>query len=264
MLLPPIQGTLTQNQAFIYTACDTEYFDNFGRALIKSIQLNTNWGLHLHLFNPRPDQLEHCLSNGASVTFENISPEQFIKAAARWSQIPGNEIEKSYYDRTLNAIKKGQDTNLHERMQKTYYACARFVRLAELIGAGFPILSIDVDALVRSNPQPLPEEHDFYLHKITGRKARILAGGMYLHPTVGTQQFLHEYAEVLQNKFSEDYVYWGLDQDVLDAIVPKYNHGQLPISYIDWDMRPTSCIWTAKGTRKNDVIFISEKQKYIV
>ena len=147
-------------------------------------------------------------------------------------------------------------------MQKTYYACARFIRLADLLDLGLPILSIDVDAVVRSDPQHLSAEHDFYLHKITGRKARILAGGMYLHPTLGTQQFLQEYAQALKTKFSDNYVYWGLDQDLLDKIVPKYNHGHLPMSYIDWNMQDSSCIWTAKGTRKDDAVFISEKQKY--
>ena len=262
MNIPERLGTFAQTQAFIYTACDAGYFDEFGRALIKSIQSNTDWGIHLHLFNPRPDQIEYCLLNNASVTFENIVPEQFDIAAKRWAQIPTDTLQKSYYDRTLNAMGKGRDKNIHERMQKTYYACARFIRLADLLDSGMPILSIDVDAVVRGNPLHLSAEHDFYLHKITGRKARILAGGMYLHPTVGTQQFLREYAQALQTKFTDDYVYWGLDQDLLDKIVPGYNHGHLPMSYIDWDMREDSYIWTAKGTRKDDAVFISEKQKY--
>jgi hypothetical protein len=262
MNIPERLGTFAQTQAFIYTACDTGYFDNFGKALIKSIRSNSNWQIHLHLFNPRSDQLEYCALNGASVTFEYISPEQFDTAAKKWAHPPVNDVEKSYYDRTLNAMSKGRDKNVHERMQKTYYACARFIRLADLLDSNLPILSIDVDAVVRKNPQHLSAEHDFYLHKITGRKARILAGGMYLHPTVGTQQFLREYAQALQTKFANDYVYWGLDQDLLDKIVPKYNHGHLPISYIDWNMQDSSCIWTAKGTRKDDAVFIAEKQKY--
>jgi hypothetical protein len=63
--------------------------------------------------------------------------------------------------------------------------------------------------------------------------------------------------------FERDYVYWGLDQDILDQIVPQYNHGQLPMSMIDWNMAPDSVVWTAKGTRKEDVKFLDEKKKYM-
>ena len=59
-----------------------------------------------------------------------------------------------------------------------------------------------------------------------------------------------------------DIIYWSLDQDILDNIVPSYVYKELPRSYIDWNMLPTSIIWTAKGKRKDLEIFKLEKEKY--
>ena len=262
MILPEIHGARMPVDFFIYGACDTEYFAEFGPALIGSIRAHTQDHLHLHIFNPTPAQLDYCATQpGVSVTYESVSPEMFVAAANRWTPVPTDELRKSQFDRTVNAMGKGRDINLHHRMQKTYYACARFIRLAE-IGRGKRFMSMDVDAVVRGTIPSLNTEYDFYLHKITGRKARILAGGMYVHPQGRSQEFLDEYAQALRVSLEQDYIYWGLDQDILDQIVPKYTSGHLPISLIDWDMHPGSVIWTAKGTRKDLPKFISEQKKY--
>ena len=264
MITPPLQGTCTQQKLFIYAACDRHYFDEFGREFVRSIKRNTDMGIHMHVFNPTEQQIEFCNSNDrVSITYEYVSAELFHPSAAKWTTVPVAEPLKSQYDRTLNAMGKGRDTSILERMQKTYYACARFIRLAELFQTT-PALCVDVDAVVRKSIPELGTAHDFYIHRITGRKARFLAGGFYLNPTDSTWQFLKEYAGQLNSYISQDYIYWGLDQDLLDPIVPKYNHGQLPNSYIDWDMRDSSYIWTAKGTRKELVAFVNEKRKYSV
>jgi hypothetical protein len=262
MIIPPLQGTCTQQQFFIYAACDQRYFDEFGQEFVRSIQQNTNLGIHLHVFNPTDQQIEFCNTTpNVSMTYEYIPIELFHLAASKWSTVPINEPFKSQYDRTLNAMGKGRDANILERMQKTYYACVRFIRLAELFQTT-PALCIDVDALVRKPILELHNNHDFYIHHIAGKKSRFLAGGLYLNPTGPTLKFLKEYASQLNSYIDQDYIYWGLDQDLLDPIVPRYNFGQLPISYIDWNMRDSSYIWTAKGTRKELAAFVNEKQKY--
>ena len=262
MHLPIVHGSLHQSDYFIYTASDAAYFDQFGATLINSIQSNTDLGIHVHLFNPTEHQLDFCAKQSVSVTYETVILDEFAAAAHRWRSTTLNDLEKTQLDRTLNAMRKGRDQTILERMQKTYYACARFVRLAELFDQSASVLAIDIDALVRQPPAQLPGTKDFYIHQITGKKARILAGGVFLNPTVGSDQFLIEYAEKIKTYFDRDYIYWGLDQDILDQIVPKYNYGQLPIEYIDWNMQPSSCIWTAKGTRKELLSFVNESARY--
>lgn len=262
MILPPVDGTATHSNPFIYTACDTDYFDSFGPSLVNSVQINTKLGMHVHIFNARDDQISWCRHRGVTVTHESVTNAAFDIAAARWTVPPVNDRERNYYDRTCNAMSKSNDADMAQRMQKTYYACARFIRLFELFDASVPVFAMDIDAIVRSNILPLPLDRDFYVHQIHGKKARILAGGMYLNPTKHTQQFLGDYANALKQEIVNDYLYWGLDQDLLDKIVPRYNHGALPMNLIDWNMGANSAVWTAKGTRKADAVFVNEIARY--
>jgi len=261
--MPELQGNCTQSQPFIYTALDTDYFDEFGRGIIASVLRNTNQGIHVHLYNPRPDQLAHCQQQAkVSVTWEQVPIELFEPAAQRWNTVPHDPVLLDQYRRTLTAMTKGRDVNIQQRMQRTYYACARFIRLATIWNRAVPVLAIDSDAIVRSSIPVLSNSHDFYLHHIAGKKARYLAGGIYLASTAGADLFIMQYAHALAQSIDQDHLYWGVDQDVLNHIVPQHNCGQLPISLIDWEMRADSHIWTAKGQRKELAVFVNELRKY--
>ena len=137
------------------------------------------------------------------------------------------------------------------------------MRLAQL-GVVHTALAIDIDAVVRQPVPVLGTDKDFFIHHISGRKARYLAGGIWLNNNAQCRTFLTHYADQLRSYIEQDYLYWSLDQDLLDAVVPKFHYGQLPAEYIDWNMNSTSYIWTAKGTRKELAAFVSEQQKYIV
>ena len=255
MIIPPIEGTCTQNSPFVYAACDSEYFDEFGREFVNSIQQHTSLGIHIHVFNPTQAQLEFCQSRSVGVTHESVPFEWFT--AVSTDQLTPKQLE-----RTHTAMEKGRDQSVAERLRKTYYACVRFIRLQEVFSGSTTVFAADIDAVVRCNIPELPNSKDFYIHHITGKKARFLAGGLWLNPTLDSRNFLQDYAQQLRSSIERDYIYWGLDQDVLDPIMPKYNHGHLPIEYIDWDMHPKSYVWTAKGPRKDLEIFKSEKLKY--
>jgi len=261
MNLPTLNGTFPTDSFFIYVACDSVYFAEFGHSFVNSVRRHNQIAIHVHLFNPTSEQLDFCQRNSLSVTWETIAPDSFELATRRWSNVPLEQLEKSQHERTLNAMQKGNDYSILHRMQKTYYACARFIRLAEIV-KNQTVLAIDIDAIVRCKIPPLSCQHDFYLHYISGKKSRYLAGGLWLNDTQPSRNFLQEYSKQLREYFEKDYVYWGLDQDLLDPIVPKFNHGQLPIEYIDWNMKPNSYIWTAKGTRKESSVFINEQKKY--
>lgn len=261
MKLPPMQGTCNLKDFFIYSACDQQYFNDFGESFINSVRVNTNHNIHIHLFNPTDQQIDYCQRHGVGVTWEHVHQTLFVPAARRWAVPPCQEPLQTQYKRTTNAMSKGQDTSMIERMQKTYFACARFIRLAELY-QDQTVLAIDIDAVVRCSLPELNSGPDFYIHHISGKRARYLAGGLWLNGTANCKRFLQEYAESLRANFDEDYVYWSLDQDALDPIVPRFNHGQLPVEYIDWNMQPTSYVWTAKGTRKDLAVFVNEQKKY--
>jgi hypothetical protein len=224
MIIPELYGSLATNNFFIYTAADEKYFDNFALPIIKSIKQNTDHSLHLHIFNPRQDQIDLCQQESISYSFERVS----------------------------------FDTAVQEINKKTYYACARFIRLNQLI-ENQSFFAIDIDAVVRKNI-PLLKEKDLYLHYVE-KRPRFLAGGIF--GSCNSKKFLNEYSVLLEKEIKKDNLYWGLDQDILKKLVPAYSWGALPKEYIDWEMKPDSFVWTAKGKRKELAIFTNEQQKYM-
>jgi hypothetical protein len=266
MLIPNLYGSFEQKEFFIYTAFDKAYFDDFGRPLINSVIRNSKVGIHVHLYNPTPDQIKFCKSNDrVSITHEHAPIELFEAAANKWLIPQTNPIDELYLKRILTSMEKGNDSTILERMQKTYFACARFIRLAQIRKKPIELLSIDSDAIVRQDINLLPGNVDFYIHQIKSKKdSRYLAGGIYLTPSQGSGKFLKEYAETLKNRINLDRLYWSMDQEVLNQIVPKYRYKELSVEYIDWKLEESSKIWTAKGKVKELEKFIAEKQKYIL
>jgi hypothetical protein len=263
MILPPLLGNLDQENFFIYAACDVDYFDEFGSTLINSVLKNTTFGIHLHLYNPTPEQIHYCRSvHRVSITYEHTPMDLFTSAAKKWTTVSNDPELADRRRRIVTAMDKGKDTSIQQRIQRTYFASARFIRLQQLIRPNNQLLAIDIDAIVRKDLPTLDNGRDFFIHYIFGRKARYLAGGLYFTGNNNGYSFLKEYANILKINIETDNLYWGIDQDVLFDIVPKYQWGNLPIEYIDWEMQDCSYIWTAKGTRKDLATFVNEKNRY--
>ena len=261
MLLPPIQGSLSQEKFFIYAAADSIYFDLHARPLIKSVLANTSeHRVHIHIYDPRPDQIEFCNSYpGVSCTYEYLDDQEFDLVLKYWqSRTTYNN------DRQAQMGKKGRTfgpEELKRLIKQTYYACARFVRLAELLHPGQRCLSIDVDGLVRGDFDVDLGAEDFYLYE-KPKDGTHLAGAILFNGQPQSYAFLQEYATVLKTNIEQNELYWFLDQVILDQLVPKYRKGLLPMSYIDWAMKEGSPIWSAKGKRKDLEVFKQEQRKY--
>ena len=261
MNIPQIQGNLVQGEFFIYAAADEKYFDLYARPLINSVIRNTpEYGIHLHIYNPRQDQVDFCKKEKVSCTYEFVDSAEFIKVRENWYQ----RTEFSN-DRQRQMRKKGDTLGPDELLKlvrQTYFACARFIRLAEIKEKSQICLSIDVDGLVRGMfPYRLPVA-DFYLYE-KPKDGTHLAGAILFNETDASNKFLQEYACELRSSINNSDLYWFLDQFILDILVAKYNKGLLPMSYVDWAMRPESAIWSAKGKRKELEIFKQEQKKYI-
>jgi hypothetical protein len=247
----------------VYAACDGDYFEQFAGTLARSVIAHTDLNIHFHVFDPHSEQLDWCAAQPRiTYSHETVLAEWFEPAAKYWQTSSLDPVQQNHLDRTRNAMNKGRDRNLQHRLQKTYYACVRFVRLAELFDPAFHMFAMDVDAVVRAPLLSPGAEHRFYIHRILGRRARYLAGGIWLNSFVDNQIFLTEYSEAICDYFDRDYVYWGIDQDVLEHVIPRHDHGELPRGYIDWDMQDSSAVWTAKGSRKDLEIFRKELGRY--
>lgn len=272
-MLPTIHGSLQQSGFFIYAAADTRYFDLYGRALINSVLTNTQHGIHVHIYDPTDEQLAFCQRPRCSVSWEYLYATQFDSAMEFWSRWDLPEPWASRKNKMLGLKQFADNTNLALWIRKTYYACMRFVRLAELLTQPQRFLEIDIDGIVR---HPFitqfhdDDDHDFYLYektkidKKTGevQKNGHLAGSILFTPKNQTMSFVRELADLIQHEITNNNIYWFLDQHSLDQVVPRYRKGLLPKSYIDWHMQPNSSIWTAKGRRKELEIFQRELNIY--
>lgn len=263
MRLPNIQGTLNQDNFFVYAAADSQYFDRFGRALINSVMRNTSFGVHIHLYNPTEQQFVFLKNNPrVSFTWEVIKPDQFDSAIKFWSQPTLGEPHASRRNKMLGLKQFSDSANLANWIFKTYYACMRFVRLAEFIDRPRSFLEIDIDGLVRRPfTTDFNDGKDFHLYQKD--KGGHLAGSILYNQSAKSFDFVHQLALAIRTEIEQDNVYWFLDQHCLDKVVLSYNRGLLPISYVDWHMRPDSAIWSAKGKRKELEVFKRELGRYL-
>jgi len=264
MIIPPIQGAFRQNDFFIYVAADSDYFEKFGKTLINSVERNTTYGIHLHLYNPTQDQLKFCKNKSCvSVTWEELPLENFNEAIKFWSQPVLPEPFQSRRTKMLGMKQFADSDDLANWIFKTYYACMRFVRLAEFVDQPKRFLEIDIDGIVRSQFSNTIDDNskDFYLYQKD--KGGHLAGAILYNSTPNSLKFIQDLAHVIRTEIEKDNIYWFLDQHSLDNVIVKYNKGLLPISYVDWHMRPDSAIWSAKGKRKELAIFKQEQAKYL-
>lgn len=264
MNLPPIHGCLDQTDFFFYVAADSAYFESFGRPLINSIERNSPHGIHVHLYDPDSKQLDFCHGHArVSVTWEILSPGQFDSARKFWCRPDLSEPYNSRRNKMLGLKQFTDCANLDSWILKTYYACMRFVRLAEIVKVPTRFLEIDIDGLVRGNFFTRFDDdanHDFYLYE--KKKGGHLAGAILYTEKPQALEFIQELAKTIRAEIERDNIYWFLDQHSLDAVIPRFRRGLLPISYIDWHMAPDSAIWSAKGKRKELEVFQKELEKY--
>jgi hypothetical protein len=227
----------------------------------------------VHIYDPRPDQLDWIKNQPrASVSWEITAPNQFDSAIEFWSQANLPEPYLSRRNKMLG-MKQLEPQTISVWIRKTYYACMRFVRLAEMVTQPSRLLAIDIDGLVRDSfaiKFPDDDKFDIYLYeksktdKKTGQSVKTghLAGSIVFTEKPQAHAFMQDLANTIRANIEQDNIYWFLDQTSIDSIVPQYRRGLLPLDYIDWRMNPASAIWTAKGKRKELEVFINELKKY--
>lgn len=264
MILPKIHGHLNTSNFIIYCAADELYFNSYGKYLINSIIKNTHHEIHFHLYNPSDATLQWC-NKKISVSYEYLNLNILDNAFNRWN----SEISD------LRSIKRKNDmvkdwtdlTKLKSEIKKTYYACTRFIRLAELINQPQPILLLDVDSLVRSDIVLSSNDDDICIYEKNHKKQvpymQHLASTIYYTGSEGSYNLINDHANLIKEEYNNNEIYWFLDQDTLDIAIQKYKKKILDISFVDFNFNNDSPIWCAKGPRKFNEIYQNELLKYI-
>ncbi len=215
------------------TVCDCAYLD-FAISLIRSTDLfSPGLPFLLHLINP---------------TGSDISRLQALGATLKTTR-----LAVSYETIDLSSLDQDE--------RRTYFACARFLRLAELLPLlGLPLLCLDADSLVVAalDFAKLGKAGLAVVQRdVTGPMAEQLAvlnSSIWLRHTTPVQNLIVAVASEIVQAFADGSASWYLDQVAMGRQIAKAGAQcgivNLPARFADWNFLDTSSIWAAKGTRK--------------
>ncbi|MFT4178100.1 MAG: hypothetical protein QM612_01355 [Thermomonas sp.] len=219
----------------VFAACDVAYLRH-AKALISSMDLvSPGYDFVLHIVNASEDELQGAVDFGDALTGTRL-------------HVTGEAV-------TLD----------DPEAMRTYYACARFVRLAELLertetpflvldADGVFVAPIDLDFTDKADAQLcLPirglEDGNNPLH------LRVAAGAVWVRPLDSTRAFFSAVAHDLLGLFGKGEATWYADQEALARHLQSGTGNvvarNIKQKYVDWDFAKDAVIWTGKGKRKD-------------
>lgn len=197
-------------------AADSVYFCRYAQALARSIELfgGENFLLHFHVVNP-----------------DQHSRELFSTLLARYSNV---RISTEFY--SLDEFSEAQ--------RKTYYSCARYLILSEIITElALPVIVADMDQMLMSDPAPLlkiAQGADVTLMRFENQYHNILsllsATLMVVRPTDGGAKFVTDLESYIKTSISNPVnLTWHLDQAALAITYlasESIEYGYIPASMV--------------------------------
>jgi hypothetical protein len=264
MEMPQLYGNFSQNEVVFYCAADELYFNIHAKPLICSIRQNFDYDIHFHLYNPSDTTKTFCENHKINYSYEYFE-ENSVDKAFRTYQVPSADWEMLRRRQKMLGIGDPVE-KLRSELIRTYYACARFIRLHQLLTKPTYIIMLDTDSLVRK-PFSLPSNNfDIHIFEKTHRRhvpyKQHLASTIFYTGTQGSYNLIRDHANLIFEEFEQNTLYWFLDQETLDVAIQKYRKNPLEKVYVDFDMDPMSNIWCAKGKRKNELVWLAEVSKF--
>lgn len=262
--MPQLLGNPPKDSKIFFCAADEVYFNLHAKPLIASIKQNSTFPIHFHLYNPSNQTKIFCDQANITYSFENFD-QNLVDRAFGIYQVPSADWEMLRRRGKMLGVGDNID-KLRTELIRTYYACARFVRLYEILEKPTYVIMLDADSLVRK-PFMLPStDYDIHIFEKNHKKhvpyQQHLASTIFYTGTQGSFNLIRDHANLILEEFSMDTFYWFLDQETLDVAIQKYHKKPLNLMYVDFNMDPVSYIWCAKGKRKNDQTWIREVTKF--
>ena len=218
----------------IFSACDSHYFMEHASAFIYSAD-KVDKPVHIHVINPTPQVL--ALSGILNATTKT-------------------NVTYTFHDADVPEDKDAR---------RTLYACIRFLVLPQIVRSAKKVLTLDIDCMVMQ-PFDFPNKPAGYFPRESmgyGNQERegtkVAAGAVYLTEDVlGIVDQIHNTIKTVPMQ-------WYADQIVLHRVfkqVPESLVAKFDGSFMDWEFRQGTTIWTGKGPRKyENPIYVSMKQK---
>ena len=229
----------------VFAACDSQYFACHAEAFVYSCE-KAGKDVHIHVHKPTQEVINlTCLLNATTNIRLTVSHSDF--------KIP---TEPEAY--------------------RTYMACLRFLILPTILNYAGDVLTLDIDSIVVNDFEwpdrkkigyfprdPLPGTTGF-----ENIATRVAAGALFV-----SKECEHgvDFSNALATAITKNEPQWFLDQwailmCVQDLKVPgigvtddMFTH--FDNSFLDWDFKPDTKIWSGKGDRKYDDEKYLEKEE---
>lgn len=242
---PAIQGEMPVDldaSLLFYAAADSRYFDTYGRSFLGSmINSQASPCVHIHLFNPRTEQLDYLQRLKHS--------DERLQLSYTWEEVDLGP---------LPLPRRGR-----------YYYSVRFVRMAEVAKqARLNCLCLDIDALlVQPAEQLLAELQDcdiaFYSRfERFGIDTKLLAGTLFVAHADLPRRLLTVIGDRIRRFLSRGQILKKLDQIVIYDAFRKFKRRHPELRFkpfddhlIDTCFSSTGVIWYPKGVSKHDTLY---------
>jgi hypothetical protein len=224
---------LDQLELIYFVCCDSQYLRLFGKAVAGSVagNIGLKCALHIHVVNPDADAGDLLSALRANLDMPLFSSRE--------------DTEISHFD---------------EYQRRTYYACARYLLLPELLAHyKLPILVADIDMLVvkglrgfldtaqKSDVGLLKFEREGY--NIMGMLSASVVFVNWTEPGLEFSKAVHRYLSDRMQDLAA--VIWHLDQAALVA-------AHLSLLDTRYYFIPAGIMWSKVYTDKNDAQFPEE------
>jgi hypothetical protein len=264
----------------IFTCADSNYFKLFGEQLICSVnKVDCFTCLHVHVINPDQevlaalDQYLHTF-NRITASYEYVNIESLMEvsrdAQSDWlKNIPLHILEmlaiEQVRERNIQrklikiALKIGIPANfliskklLHSDTPRVYYACRRFSLIKEFFNTIETLIVIDIDSVCKNDSfiHQLQDSNRILALRRIGSWSTYLAGFVYYPNNTEASIFINQYSEKLDDFFKRGWIFWGLDQYLLDVISTKTSTSGLNESVFGLKDSDDSSFISYKGDAK--------------
>ncbi|QIE56872.1 hypothetical protein G5B40_16370 [Pikeienuella piscinae] len=213
-------------------ACDETYYWKFGAAFLDSIRSTGGFDhVHLHLYWPS----------------DRVIADLDVRArdmALTWT-VDRNDVPS---DAASSII---------------YMAATRFVVAHFIVERGCSVFITDIDSIANRPIWPAVEDASsggvglYFRPEMRKPWRKVLASGVIIHPTIRGRHFAHVMARSTLMALADAPAY-HVDQTLLYYASRRCaaQYFQVPRILSDYEFRPDSVIWTAKGpTRKQSAAF---------
>lgn len=219
----------------VVTACDVNYLAH-ALALVRSVDVfSPGYSCIVHIVNPTEDALN---------ALERLS----------------RDLRKTTMFVSYEEVDLSRETS---EARQTYYACARFLMLAEVMPyLDAPILCLDADSIILN-----AIDHDFSDESGADlcliRRDRkgpikdhlaVATGSILIKSNDNAIGFIRAVARDIREEFRSGNKGWYLDQLVfkrrMTLNTEEVQVGDIKKKYADWDYSTRSIVWSGKGERK--------------